>query len=377
MTPRERFLTAVKNQKPDRVPACPCLSYMVPAKRTGKPFWDVFLRNNPPVWKAYLSAVDYFGIDGRMIYGGLEYVHDKKEVTTETSVIEKNSDKIVTRTVHRTPAGNLDETTYYQIDNPPTVTGKLIKDIRKDLTAYRYLFPKIKDYKHKLADEMRKAAGEKAVFCLNVGYPGFHYFTDVFEGGLEGATFAYMDFPDLFEELRLLIHDDAVRRAEMILDYGPDILYMSASGTLTLSTPDWVRAFCLPTVKAITKMAKEAGVPTMVHACGKSRFLVELYANETDLSCMNPLEIPPMGDCNLKEVKEKFGKRLALAGNIHTTEVMLLGKPEDVDKACRKAIEDAGKDGGFVLMTGDQCGRDTPEENIFAFVKAAKRYGKY
>ena len=94
MTSRERFLTAVKNQKPDRVPACPCLSYMVPAKRTGKPFWDVFLRNNPPVWKAYLSAVDYFGIDGRMIYGGLEYVHDKKEVATETSVIEKNSDKI-------------------------------------------------------------------------------------------------------------------------------------------------------------------------------------------------------------------------------------------------------------------------------------------
>ena len=43
----------------------------------------------------------------------------------------------------------------------------------------------------------------------------------------------------------------------------------------------------------------------------------------------------------------------------------------------KKAIDDAGEDGGFVLSTGDQCGRDTPEENIFAMIETAKNYGKY
>jgi uroporphyrinogen decarboxylase len=377
MSPRERFLTAVKNEKPDRVPACPCLSYMIPAKRTGKPFWDVFLHNDPPVWKAYLEAVDYYGIDGRMIYGGLEFTYKKKEVETKTSIIEKNDEKLVTKTIYKTPKGDLDETTIYQVDNPPTVIGKMIKDIRRDLPAFKCLFPAPTGYKAEKADAMRKAAGEKAVFCLNASYPGFHYFTDVFEGGLEGATYAYMDYPDLFEELRRVIHDDQIKKTEMVLDYGPDILYMSASGTLTLSTPDWVRQFSLPTVKEVTRMSKQAGIPSMVHACGKSRILVEMFANETDLTCMNPLEQPPMGDCVLKEVNEKFGKGLALAGNVYTTEVMLQGTVEDVDRACRQAIEDAGKDGGFVLMTGDQCGRDTPEENIFAFMEAAKRYGRY
>ncbi|MFH1760766.1 MAG: uroporphyrinogen decarboxylase family protein, partial [bacterium] len=226
------------------------------------------------------------------------------------------------------------------------------------------------------ADLMRTEAGEDAVFCLSVGYPGFHLFNDIFEGGLEAATFAYMDHPELFDEITEHFHKLQLKKTEFILDYKPDILYLGASGTLTLSTPEWVRKFCLPTVKAITKMAKEAGIPTMLHSCGKSRLLVEMYANDTDLNCMNPLEPPPMGDCELKEVKEKFGKRLALAGNINTT-FMVTGTPREVDEACHNAIEDAGGGGGFVLMTGDQCGGNTPDENIFAFVDAAKRYGGY
>ena len=115
----------------------------------------------------------------------------------------------------------------------------------------------------------------------------------------------------------------------------------------------------------------------MLHACGRERWLVEVLANETDLDCVNPLERPPMGDCHLKEIKAAFGDRLALAGNIHTTDVMLLGTREDVDAACRDAIEDAAEGGGFILMTGDQCGRDTPEANLVAFVEAAKKYGTY
>ncbi|MCK5328724.1 MAG: cobalamin-binding protein [Candidatus Latescibacteria bacterium] len=84
-----------------------------------------------------------------------------------------------------------------------------------------------------------------------------------------------------------------------------------------------------------------------------------------------------MGDCDLKELKQKFGGTLCLMGNLHTTDVMLLGTPEDVERASRKAIEDAGAGGGFILSTGDQCGRDTPEENLFKMIEVARTYGKY
>jgi uroporphyrinogen decarboxylase len=380
MSHRERFLTAVKHGKPDRVPACPCLSNMVPAKRTGKPFWEITLDKNPPLWKAYLDAARHFDIDGRLIYGGMQFKYsptDEANHQASTEVVSRSDEAWVTRTRHTTPFGTLEEQTIHQCDNPPTLAEKLIKDIKKDIKAFQCLHPEPVGYDAALADQMRHEAGEDAVFCLSVGYPGFHHFSDLFAGGLEAATYACMDHPDLLEEMRMAIHRSAVKKAAMMLDYRPDILYLGGSGTLTLSTPEWVRRFSLPTIQEITRMAREAGIPTMLHSCGKARLLVEWLANETDLDCINPLELPPMGDCELKEIKEKFGKRLCLSGNIHTTNVMLRGTAKDVDEACRQAIEDAGQDGGFILMTGDQTGRDTPEENIFAFVEAARRYGQY
>ena len=84
-----------------------------------------------------------------------------------------------------------------------------------------------------------------------------------------------------------------------------------------------------------------------------------------------------MGDCNLAELKRSFGKKISLMGNLHTTDVMLKGTPADVERAARKAIDDAAADGGFILSTGDQCGRDTPDANIFKLVEVAQTYGRY
>jgi uroporphyrinogen decarboxylase len=152
---------------------------------------------------------------------------------------------------------------------------------------------------------------------------------------------------------------------------------LGASGTITLSSPKIARELCLPTIKKLTQMAKEAGIPTMIHSCGKERELVRWCAEETDLNCINPLEVPPMGDCDLAEVKRSHGHQIALMGNLHTTQVMFMGTPDDVERAACQAIEAAGDGGGFILSTGDQCGRDTPDENMFRLIEAAKYHGRY
>ncbi|MBM4082055.1 MAG: cobalamin-binding protein [Planctomycetes bacterium] len=64
-------------------------------------------------------------------------------------------------------------------------------------------------------------------------------------------------------------------------------------------------------------------------------------------------------------------------GNLHTTEVMLKGTPDVVGREARKCMDDAAAGGGFILSTGDQCGRDTPEENIYRLIETARRHGKY
>jgi len=44
--------------------------------------------------------------------------------------------------------------------------------------------------------------------------------------------------------------------------------------------------------------------------------------------------------------------------------------------AIRKAFDDAARGGRFILSTGDQCGRDTPDENIRAMIETAHTYGR-
>ncbi len=168
-----------------------------------------------------------------------------------------------------------------------------------------------------------------------------------------------------------------LREAELAIDLKPEFLMIGASGLWTLSTPAAVRDLTLPTLQRVTRMARQAGVPTMLHCCGNERALAEILANETELDCVNPLEAPPQGDCDLGEVKRSLGHRLALFGNLPTTSVMLFGTPDEVEQAARKAIDDAAAGGGFILSTGDQCGRDTPDANLFKLVEVAKSYGRY
>jgi hypothetical protein len=377
VTSRERMLIAMTNGRPDRVPVAPDISNMIPCRLTGKPFWDLYLHNDPPVWRAYVDAVRHFGMDGWFTYGYVAFQHrgDRREWSSET--VSQTDERIVTRTTCRTPDGDLAcETTYYVAD-PPTQTRKWVTDFPADLAKLRWFFPEITGYDRAPLDEMRACLGEDGALGACVGLPGFHDLFNWFDGGLAAAAFAWADHRDAIREFVSWQERDLLRQAEMFLDARPDFLLIGASGLWTLSTPGAFRELSLPTFQRITRMARQAGVPTMLHSCGKERELVRFCAEETDLDCANPLEPPPMGDCDLAEVKRAFGDRLALMGNLHTTDVMLRGTPEHVTEAAREAIEAAGAGGGFILSTGDQCGRDTPDANLRALVAAAERYGRY
>ena len=66
-----------------------------------------------------------------------------------------------------------------------------------------------------------------------------------------------------------------------------------------------------------------------------------------------------------------------LANISDSFEFMLTATPTQVEEKAKKLIDDCAEGGGFVLSTGDQCGRDTPDENLFKLVEVAKTYGRY
>ncbi len=383
MTSKQRFLTAMTNGRPDRVPCTPDFSNMIPCRLTGRPFWDIYLYGDPPLWRAYIKAASYFGIDPWFQDARLGYRYPDNGVSRESTIVSRDDERIVQQTRIDTPAGRmLAEQTYYRGD-PPTPTKKIITDLTSQMDQIPYVLPMPTGYDTDSAKQMKAEldaafAGDEVAFGTAVGYPGFQSWFYMFEGGVEALTYLAVDQPELLYELREHHERVICKQVEMIIDSRMfDYVLLGASGSITLASPALFDRYALPTIRKVTRMCKQAGLPTMLHSCGKQMHLLKRCAEDTDLDCANPLEIPPMGDCTLAEAKRLYGEKLALMGNLHTTDVMLSGTVEQVKAAARQAIDDAGAGGGFILSTGDQCGRDTPDENIFAMVEVCRTYGVY
>jgi hypothetical protein len=79
---------------------------------------------------------------------------------------------------------------------------------------------------------------------------------------------------------------------------------------------------------------------------------------------------------DMKKAKEILGDRVCLLGNVPSA-MLVYGTPEDVEKHCRKLIEDCAEGGGFVLSTECETPWDSKRENVRAIVEAAEKYGAY
>ncbi|NQT57555.1 MAG: hypothetical protein HQ557_01090 [Bacteroidetes bacterium] len=63
MTGKESFLLTMTNGIPDRIPCVPDISNYIPCKKTEKPYWDIYVHKEMPLWKAYLDSAVFYEID--------------------------------------------------------------------------------------------------------------------------------------------------------------------------------------------------------------------------------------------------------------------------------------------------------------------------
>jgi len=378
MNSAQRMITAMSGGAPDGVPVCPDTSNYIPCRYTAKPYWDIYFHNDPPLWVAYLNVLDRFGFDGWNTASWEPIWADYKVRVDVRLEYDSSRDAMLEQAVWHTPDGPLTATKICFRGEPPTNLEKPIKDLARDLPRWLWTVvpPTAVDTRdlEAVREEYRRRG---QAFGIGMSFPGLQYWFVFVQDGLEALTYASVDAPELLDRWHERQMEVVVRQTELCLAQRPDYLFFGGSGSITLATPALARRYALPTLKAVTRMAREAGVPTMLHSCGKSWEFMRMLHDETDLCCFNPVELPPHGDAELAPAKQAYGDKLALMGNLHTTEVMLRGTPQLVRQRSLEAMRDAGRGGGFILSTGDQCPRDTPEENIHAMIEAARHYGRY
>lgn len=387
MQPRQRMLTAFARKEADHVPVSPDISAIVPIRLSGRPFDEMFLDGKPhwgyasaSVAQAYVDTCKHYGFDGWYIYGGLPECTTPNRPGWHTRFEKLPQGGQKRYRTAQTPYGELTAATFYPPDEPEWEVEKAVKDLKTDWPKLKALMGEDEDWQWDTSAGFRdrERIGEGGVYSVAIGIPQDWWFFQR-HGGYEVTLMDFADEEDYMrEEVFAFYTRYALARLKAILACHPDEIMLGGSASsLSASSPRNFRKFDLPFIQQAAQLCREAGVYSHLHVCGRSRKVVEMVAEETDVDVMEPLEEPPGGDVDIAEIKRKYGYKLCLKGNINTFDFMLNATPAQVEEKAKRLIDTCAPGGGFVLSTGDQCGRDTPDANFFKLVEVAKTYGRY
>ena len=129
--------------------------------------------------------------------------------------------------------------------------------------------------------------------------------------------------------------------------------------------------FAEPYIKELTDHVKSKGLPGMTHICGDSLPILESWMRTGPM-------ILSVDRVDIGEFSKLVGDKVGLMGNVTPGKTLFMGSPEDVDAEVKDIMDKAGKNPcGFVLASGCEVPIETPPENIFAMMDAARKYGQH
>lgn len=98
---------------------------------------------------------------------------------------------------------------------------------------------------------------------------------------------------------------------------------------------------------------------------------------EIGVDILNPIQTSAGKMSNLEELKEQFGRRIVLCGGIDTQRILPQGTVESVREEVRRVIRILGPGGGYMASSVHTVMDDVPAENVLAMVDAVEEFGRY
>lgn len=378
MTPKERITLAFKNKKPDRVPVSPELWDVIPIKVSGRPFYEYSQTSfgKLPLWQAQLEAYKFFNCEAWIPVESGPSERQLQMLKSESKFI--NPDLIETDIIYRTSKGSLHEKKHSVFDYDLWSIERPVKSLFTDMPLFEeFYFCDPSHLNYESINEACIATGDYGICEGVVGNTFFEFLTLAREGGAVQVILDLNDYPDYFIPIQKRYIEYLSGIAEEIAGKtNVEGLFLNCgSSVLSVTSPQIFKKWDLPLIIKIGEIAKKYNKIFHYHLHGKGRiFLEDLAAAGVNMLC--PLEEAPRGDFSIKEVKDKFAGALALKGNMDPFFLQKAG-PEEIEEKVRQIIKAASNEGGFTLSSADGVLKDTPFENIEAFVLAGRKFGSY
>jgi hypothetical protein len=142
-------------------------------------------------------------------------------------------------------------------------------------------------------------------------------------------------------------------------------------GCVPFLSPKQFEQYYWPTLKWITEQLWARGHQTLYYAEGEWNANLKWIAELPERSIVYHVD---RGD--VFEVHKALGEKFCISGGLHN-DVLAFGTPDDVRECCKKIIDGVARDGGYIMDASAIMQDDTKAENLRAMTDFTREYGVY
>ena len=135
----------------------------------------------------------------------------------------------------------------------------------------------------------------------------------------------------------------------------------------------WESIF-MPYYRRLVDAIHKAGLYHWKHSDGNMYPLLDSIV-DAGSDGIDPID--PMGGMELSVVKARYGKRVAIKGNVDQVNLLSSGNPDQVVQSVKACILDAGAGGGYVCSSSNSIHSAVNPELYQVMVEAIHQYGCY
>lgn len=375
MTPRERAISAIEHNNPDRVPL------------------DMTICEEP-----YMKLLEYFGIDKSNILGGdkwgeilmipelakalgIDFLYIKSKKPQNHNQSKNISADLSTDEwgVVRKKVQLRDGSYYWNIVHHPLKKSRI-----EDLIDFPWPNPDDEQVCEDLPSEA-KHLYKNTDLCLIGRFGSSIFETAWYMRGFEQFLMDLMINQDFAKVLMEKICSIQMRIDERCLELaGKYIQILKLAGDDLggqegpLISPEIFRQMIKPilckrweVIKSKFRKINPKGY-VMFHSCGNIYPLIPDFI-ECGLDILDPIQ--KVKGMEIEKLKAEFGNKLTFHGAIDTQYLLPNGSPAEVRSEVKRIISILGKNGGYIAAPVHNLQADVPVENIIALSDAVRESG--
>ncbi len=382
MNVKDRFLSALNGEKPDRLPVTThhIMPYFLKKYYGNKSYQEFFLEMgiDSIEWIIDYSPDTSNGEYYDPLHKDIGFLDARRICNDnwrfEEEILKSDKNGITKRFKIVTPEKTL--SMVLKVDVQSTwVLEHLIKD-KKDIDIISKYMVKPKcnvESVNSKANEIGNSALLRGhIICFDgFGQPGCWQDASCLLG-IQDLIMATFEDPLWVHEFLQILQSRKLTYIESLDGAKYDLLELGGGdASTTVISPDIFNEFVAPYDAKLIDCAHKSGQKISYHTCGGMMPILEQIADMKP-DAMETFTPPAMGgDVNLLEAKKRIGSKVCMIGGFDQFNYFNGCNPELTRKEVRRCFEEAGQDGGYILSPSDHF-FDADLHLIQAFADEAK-----